>query len=315
MNKYKWLPTESSPKLYPMNIYKGTIHLEDGNSVYIPCSGISNEGWGHTGSTHIQGEELKAVPIRFDVTWASFMEKKFYTGSWDLPVDKIKEFFNKGVINWRTGEKDNYSDFIVGCAPGGVVVVWMYGCDQQIEIGRFQAKETTVSMVDYVPGNPTITLNEFFDIRDSVPEAYENLKEKGIQYGIWDVYREKYTWKPDIEIPDYKLDHVIFEMFNGEIETLFGETLNENKFKSRAIPKYFSFLFSNSAGDKYVFEVKYTDEDEMFELFKNANKEKPIEIILKMKENQSNRKLMFKQGEKELLIKKVDMDNSWKYQE
>lgn len=315
MNKYEWMPTESSPKMYPMNIHKGTLILEDGSSVYIPSSGISHEIWGHTGSTHVQGSDFKSIPVKLELTWASFMEKKFYKGSWDLPVDKIKELFNKGVTNWRTGAKDNYSYIVVGCAPGGVVVVWMYGDDQQVEIGRFQAKETNISMAEYVPGNPTITPNEFFDVSSSVPAAYENMNKKGIQYGLWDTYREKYSWKPEIQIPGYTLDHVIFEMFNGEMETLFGSTIANNQFKLRAIPRYFSFLLSNAKGEKYVFEVKYADEDEMLELFKNADKNKPIEIILQMDGSLNNKKLIFKQENKEILIKKIDMDNFWKYQE
>ncbi|MGH1518362.1 DUF2931 family protein [Chryseobacterium sp. JK1] len=315
MNKYEWLPTESSPKMYPMNIYKGTLFLEDGSTVYIPSSGISNETWGHIGSTHIQGKDAKAIPVKLEISWASFMERKFYKGSWDLPVEKIKELFNKGIINWRSGEKENYSYIITGCAPGGVVVVWMYGGDQQIEIARFQAKETEISMADYVPGNPTISRDTFFDISSSVPEAYENLKKKGIPYGIWDTYREKYRWKPEINIPNYKLEHVIVEMFNGEMETLFGAALNDNQFKLRAVPRYFSFLFSNSNGDKYVFEVKYADEQEMFELFKNVDKTKPVEIILKMNGDFSGRQLIFKQENKEIFIKKIDLDNFWKYQE
>ncbi|MCW3169056.1 DUF2931 family protein [Chryseobacterium sp. 09-1422] len=44
--KFEWLPTESAPLLYPMNIYKGYLYFEDGGSVYIPCSGSARNGWG-----------------------------------------------------------------------------------------------------------------------------------------------------------------------------------------------------------------------------------------------------------------------------
>ena len=31
--KFEWLPTESAPSLYPMNIYMGNLYFEDGGSV------------------------------------------------------------------------------------------------------------------------------------------------------------------------------------------------------------------------------------------------------------------------------------------
>lgn len=124
-----------------MNIYQGHLFLEDGNDVYIPCSGVSHTGWGYSGSMHTQGEDLKAVPVKLEVTWASFLENKFYTGSWELPVDKIKNLFKEGTINWRTNEKESYTSVVVGLAPGGVVVVWIYGNDQQVEIRNIKLKK------------------------------------------------------------------------------------------------------------------------------------------------------------------------------
>lgn len=311
MEKYKWLPTESSPLLYPMNIYKGNLYLEDGSNVYIPCSGISHTGWGYSGSSHTQGEDLKAVPVKLEVTWASFLENKFYTGSWELPVDKIKKLFKEGTVNWRNNEKGTYSSVVVGLAPGGVVVVWMYGNDQQIEIGRYQAKETQVAMKDYVPGNPTIAQKEYFDMSASVPEAYENMMKNGIPFGIWDTYRKKYNWRTSIEIPNHTLKNVTMEMYNGEMETLFNETITKNPFKERGIPRLLSFLFTDKNGKETVFEVRYFDEEEIFSLFKKVDAHQPIEIVLQMNEDLSNKKLFLKQGNKEFPIQKIDFENMW----
>lgn len=149
--KYEWIPTSSAPEIYPTRIHNGHFYLEDGGQVYIPTSASNNTGWGYSGSFHSQGEDLKALPIKLDITWASYLENKFYTGSWDMPIDTLKTLFKKGTIGWRTNRPSTYSLIVVGCAPGGVVVVWVYGDDQQIEVARFQAKETQVSMKDFVP--------------------------------------------------------------------------------------------------------------------------------------------------------------------
>ncbi|MCY0977833.1 DUF2931 family protein [Chryseobacterium wangxinyae] len=317
MKKYEWLPTANAPELYPTRIHDGHFYLEDGGSVYIPTAAINHNGWGNDGSTHSQGEDLKALPVKMDITWASYMENKFYTGSWDMPIDTLKKLFEKGTIDWRTGKASNYTEIIVNCAPGGIVVVWVYGDDQQIEVARFQAKETHVAMKDFVPGNPTITQEKYFDKSESVPEAYENLKKKGIQYDIWDIYRKKYNWRAKTEIKGHQLMNTGFKMFNGEEETIFNkniiEPIKENPFKPRAVPKQLNFLFEDSKKAQTVFEVKPFDEEEIMGLFRQADADKPIEIILRMKADFSNRSLIFKQGEKEIPIKKVDFDNMWEY--
>lgn len=314
MKKYEWLPTSNAPELYPTYIHDGHFYLEDGGSVYIPTSGTNHNGWGNDGSTHTQGEDLKALPVKLDITWASYIENKFYTGSWEMPLDTLKKLFEKGTIAWRDGRVSNYSDIRVGCAPGGIVVVWVYGDDQQIEIARFQATETHVAMKDLIPANPTLTFEEYFDVSKSVPEAYENLKKNGIQYDIWDIYRKKYNWRARVEIPNHNLINIGFNMFNGEEETLFSEKIKENAFRPRAIPKILGFIFEDSKKVQTVFEVKDFDEEEIFSLFKQADASKPIEIVLRMNEDFSNRSLIFKQGDKEIPISKIDFENMWKYE-
>lgn len=311
--KFEWLPTESAPLLYPMEIYKGHLYFEDGESVYIPSSGFAHNGWGNGGSLHTQGEDLKPVPVKLEVTWGSFSENKFYTGSWTLPKEKMLKLFQEGVVWYRTRKKETYKEILVGCAPGGVVVVWMRGAGQQVEIGRYQAHETHIAMSDFVPGNPTIKQEDYLNIKGK-PEIEAAIKQRGgIEYGLWDSYRKKYTWRTRIEIPNYTFDNSSYEMFNGEMEELFDESLKKNEFKERAVPKLLDFIIADAKGKRTVWEFKYLDEEEIIGLFKQADPNKPIEIILRMNEDFSNRSLIFKQGDKEIPIKKVDLDNMWEY--
>lgn len=314
MKKYKWLPTSNAPELYPTYIHDGHFYLEDGGSVYIPTSASNENGWGNDGSTHTQGEDLKALPVKMDITWASFKENKFYTGSWDMPIDTLKKLFEKGTIDWRSGRMSNYSDIRVGCAPGGIVMVWVYGNDQQIEIARFQAKETHVAMKELVPGNPTVSQNEYFTVLGKLkPEFEEAFKKKGIQYGIYDIYRKKYTWRARVEIPSHSFERTIIKMYNGEEETLFNGVDRQNDFRPRAIPKFLSFAFKDNKEVITIFQVKDFNEDEIMSLFQQADPNKPIEIILRMNADLSNRRLIFRQGEKEIPINKIDVENMWKY--
>jgi hypothetical protein len=71
-------------------------------------------------------------------------------------------------------------------------------------------------------------------------------------------------------------------MFNGEKEELFDESLKENEFKERAVPMMLDFIISDSKQKRIVFEFKYLEEEEIMGLFKQAEPDKPIEIILCM---------------------------------
>jgi len=104
-------------------------------------------------------------------------------------------------------------------------------------------------------------------------------------------------------------------MFNGEEETLFNETVINNTFKPRAVPRLIDFIFENKSKAQTVFQIKYFDEKEIFNLFKQVDATKPIEIVLRMNEDLSNRRLVFKQEEKEFTIRKIDMENMWKYEQ
>ena len=89
MNKYGWLPTESSYEKYPMSIIAGDLVFSDGTSIYIPSSKIIENGWGELGSTHVVGERLKPLPVKIEISWFSYTEDKFYSGVFSLPYEKI----------------------------------------------------------------------------------------------------------------------------------------------------------------------------------------------------------------------------------
>ena len=315
MKKYEWLPYCSAPLLHPNEIINGHLYLEDGDQVYIPSSGINRMVWGKEGSLHTQGEDFKAIPVKLEIIWASYLENKYYGGSWDLPVEKIRALFEQGIQDWSTKKQITFSGVVVGCAPGGVVVVWVQSYNNQVEVARFQATETQVDIRKFVPGNPTITQKEYFDVSQSEPEAYENLKDKGLQLELWDLYRKKYNWRTGIEIANYQSERYALEMFNGETEDIFGAPLTKNEFKQRAIPRTLYFLIKDKTGKRTVFNFESLNEKELFGLFAQIDPSKPLEVILRMNEDLTNRKLVLKQEDKEFLIKKVDFENTWEYKD
>jgi len=97
MNLYEWLPTESAPIAFPMEIIEGTLFYPGSGSIYIPDRRPFANGWGRTGSMHLVGDDAKPVPERLELTWFSYAEDKFYSGRFELNHARLDSLFDAGL--------------------------------------------------------------------------------------------------------------------------------------------------------------------------------------------------------------------------
>ena len=139
MKKFEWRPTANAPKYYPSEIISGNFYMDDDSSIYIPKGHTLMTGWGKTGAAHAVGEDFKGVPYKFDIKWVSYLEEKFYGGTFELPKEKITQLFEEGFIN-SLNKEDTYSKIVLGLAPGGFISVWLRGGSAK-EIITYQASE------------------------------------------------------------------------------------------------------------------------------------------------------------------------------
>ena len=147
--KYDWSPTVCAPKNYPVKLVSGVFVLPDKKGCSLRGAACDNEGWGEMGGGVLSNE--MPAPIVLDITWLSFAENKYYAGTFDLPQKKIDSLFATGYIDASTKKHQTYNLMIVGMAPGGVCVVWLTGSwGTQVEIGRYQAKETQLTLSDWM---------------------------------------------------------------------------------------------------------------------------------------------------------------------
>ena len=178
-----------APKLYPVEVYRGDFYTED-DWVPIPNGGIVEAGWGDNGMNMSRGS---IIPTGFKITYFSYMENKFYSGDFKLPHDVIEKLFREGMISYPSMVKVSFRAMIVGMAPSGMLVVWMKGDTKQIEIGRFQATETTMNWETF-KRNTGYTREEFLRRTiDHRTEAVVNFEKNFLMLGLWDTYRIKYN--------------------------------------------------------------------------------------------------------------------------
>lgn len=77
INKFDWLTGASAPQNYPMKIISGTFYYHDENGgLYIPDASSINAGWGTSNSSHVVGEDFKALPDRLDIRFFHMLKIK-----------------------------------------------------------------------------------------------------------------------------------------------------------------------------------------------------------------------------------------------
>jgi hypothetical protein len=330
--KFEWEPAASAPQNYPMEGYQIQFVYADSNRISWPLdvAGLGT-GWGDESGGVAVGENQKSIPVRLDITWLSYTENQFYTGSFQLPYDTILALFKKGWpdLNYETHKHivSSYNKIIAGMAPGGVVVVWLSGAGHQIDVGRFQAKKTIVNMNAFINRSDVKVdqdsyVKDFFGYNES-QKSKENLEKNGIPYGLWDRYRERFNLRPIITYDQHipvKTDNIFFDFYNGEEELMNAELddrITKNVFEPRArIEKIStSWTMEREPGKPQSYQLNiHFNEAEMFKVYKeiygnNPNQEGELKIEINRGNDQyrvflqnKDKKIELLQAEGEILL-------------
>lgn len=318
--KYDFTVAACAPNLYPAEIIDGAFSLADGTSQYIPSGSILKTGWGGLTPTHISGPDLKALPTGFNLTWVSYVEKKFYKGSFQLDKELIASLFKQGFEDERK-KHQIFDEIKAGVAPGGVVVVWVNGGGTQVEVGRFIAKSIEVTKENFIP-DATISINQYLEenLKEDLPEQYQNNEfMDNIPLGLWDSYRKKYTWKPQVKFANDKSNVIsmVIYYYNGEKIFTHAENKEVLEYKKRAIPKYLSIIWKdkndNSFGARIKFGRIYEDDDdlrevqnEIFNTFKTIyNRVEQAELQIEIDKYNSHLKLFLVSEKDTVVLKKA----------
>jgi hypothetical protein len=316
--KFEYEGNICSPLGYPVDVYEGGLESSSGStSLYL---GVTTGAWGSNGGGMSHSE--KAVPKRLNVTWLSYAEDTFYAIDCDIDYDKMVQLFKEGYqsstwfFNDGRYERVTYNTIIVGFAPGGVVVVWLYGAGKQVEIGRYQGKKIVIpqSEIGGLDNHERLLFDaqyrkETMLSKQIVPlEVQEENKNKPIPYGLWDSYRVKYFWRPTYIVQQGgEMESVSFANYNAEQEELFDESFKKNEFLKRAIPKEIALTWHNKEGERFSGYIVF-DEKEIFEAYKEIYREdKEAEAELEFRINIPNTfiTVTLKSKNKELSINKV----------
>jgi len=297
IEKFYWQENINSPLGYPVEVYKGGLEAEDGSYVSLSI-GPDTGNWGELGSGMSTG--VKAVPNRLNLIWISYAENVFYDIDTVIDYEKMVKLFKEGYQdeNRKFGrKKEEYNVIMTGFAPGGMVVVWIAGASKQVEIGRYQASPIKISQeeIDKLDSHDKLLFDEANVKRIMSKESYVPLEVqkanagKPIPFGLWEKYRNKFSWKVDFQpAKNGKINNFSFTLFNGERDILFAEQLPEKSPQQRAIPSELGFGWSDESGQRYGGYVKF-DESEIFKGFSAISGDSPeTPITIEIKVNMTN---------------------------
>lgn len=268
MNKYDWIPTECAPENYPVIVHNGSFYYGKEGSIYIPDGKTVNWGWGVDGSTHDSGEQLKEAPHQLKIAWFSFVEKKNYQGTFDLDKARIDSLMATGFIDSKAmNGKGLYNYVKVGMAPEGVIIVWLSGAGNQVEVGRYQAKE--VKNLDWKSVYPTmeISIEEYADlvIKDMPDSVRAEISNGKIPYGLWDKWRTRFVWRPALN-GFANVKEVSFSYFNKEMEYVDVLHLGAISYDDKAAIEKISVFWLDQKLQEMHTRITF-NEDEVFHAF------------------------------------------------
>ncbi|RZJ70723.1 DUF2931 family protein [Flavobacterium sp.] len=271
--KFAWTATLSAPAEYPIEIYKGELSSADYDQNFKDW-GIINPGWGNMFGTVVSGPTQKAAPDNLKVTWLSFAEKKFFSGNFELPKDKIASLLQQGFKD-ENDKQQAYTNIVIGFAPKGLASIWVMGAGKRVLVAQFHARETTIDPKS-VESHDTYMFREGYIERTLQNDMImtDEVKQKIAVSGNPDPskyekhYNEKFSWKPSFELYENgSAENFGFTTFNGEMDKLFGESLTKSEAKSRAVPKECFFYWKTDKGEKHAVKVVSFDENEIYEAF------------------------------------------------
>ena len=311
--KYEWGAGVSTEIGFPVRIYAGRVGDVSIMASFTASFDRPDDGWG-VGTQ--EGSMMKQLPKDIDIVWYSYVEDCFYRVKTDLDYPKLLKLFREGykerARNLEAFPKgygeETFNTFVVGLAPGGVVVVWVEGPMRQIEIGRFQAEKINLKQPEGLDGHERLIFSKEEHQRvlnDSIARP-PHIREKPIPFGLWDDYRDiKYPWYPTFEFyKGAKIGDVFIRYFNRErwdtfydemtletparknyssseitiIPDIFyqkGEDISDKKYP---LPSSISFGYRANNGSKYGGYYKFDWEEnkkvfaEFFKMYPNTKR-------------------------------------------
>ncbi|WP_128332113.1 DUF2931 family protein [Apibacter sp. HY039] len=312
---YKFTTNAFCADGYGMHLYHGYFSSPGEKSIPIYTNHLSGP-WGAKGGGDVIGSGLNPVPDSLHIGFYSDSEDKFYEGDFALPYEKIVQLFEedsedpdekgKTFNDSQSGKMlpyRKYNGLTVSVTPGGKVYLWIFGPMDQVGLGVYQAKEVQRKWRDIFENGGREETVAYYLEKIASEKVKKEIATHSLPYTLWDSYRERFLWKYVVEGAK-PVSYLHFKAINAEEEGIFPPRLGNDQYKERAVPYWFRFYFTDAKGKGYYALVYFTKdpkyylkiykskkgtywpedtkEEQAYWVFKQMEKDKPIDLVFKV---------------------------------
>jgi hypothetical protein len=112
---------------FPIYLLNGEVRFSQGRFRVLPTPRMLNQGWGVSNFFLLGENNISPMPEGCYLEWYSVFEDHFYSVEFSLLDSKFVEFWSEGFLSPESHTKGNYSTFIIGIAPAGLITIWCSG--------------------------------------------------------------------------------------------------------------------------------------------------------------------------------------------
>ena len=191
---YTYLVSGTAPWCYPVDTMFALLYYDADNAIEIPKRYPYQGEWGQPLSMLLLEQTQYPIPYLLDMVWLSIVERKFYSLTKRLPVDILENLFARRDNNTNQAV---FNYIIAGMAPYGKVAVWIHGPNKAVLVAWEKAEQIEVSMKDFMPMNPNVTLDENCDFYiNNDAEVEKNLTKNGLPpCDLYDKYMQQFIYR------------------------------------------------------------------------------------------------------------------------
>ena len=190
--EYRYQTSECMPRLYPIVVFCGTLHLGNNKEPRMINRGNYLRGeWGNATAPTIIDKHTYPFPVSLSMKWGSMTEGKAYELESSLQKEKIEKL-------WQQKDKDGnalYDYIVVGCAPYGGVAVWLNGFYKTVLVDWLKGTEVAEEEVeDYLMG---LSLKDYCQLSvNQDVEVKNNLEKNGLPPSdLYDNWMRQYNYR------------------------------------------------------------------------------------------------------------------------
>ena len=211
-------------------------------------------------------EVTSRLPKTLHLLYYDLQDKKVYQlKDAELPIEQIYNLFKAGFVD-DLGNKRTYDTILVGLAPKGTIVVWVYSMYSRVhEVAHYQAQVITPStelLAQYEnyrgDGLETLKGREKYwgtELTAKIVAGMEPNPEPYIRKRI------KYPWNATvtgIEARDFEYWRWTI---NEENDMVRLRTMPVERQKLKALPRQMELFFNHPNGNRYLYRVNFFTHD------------------------------------------------------